>query len=72
MKPINSTKKGERIAIKCMQCSHEDTCLLQDLGCFEGVIGEVLSNNSRVILKIGDTRLAISESLANTILITPQ
>lgn len=72
LKPINSTKKGERVAIQCLGCSREDSCQLQALGCVEGVIGEVLSNHSRVILKIGETRLAISENLAKSILISPQ
>lgn len=72
LKPINSTKKGERVAIKCLGCSHEDNCQLQALGCIEGVIGEIMSNHSRIIIKIGDTRLAIGENLAKSILISPQ
>ncbi|WP_416221569.1 FeoA family protein [Rhodohalobacter sp.] len=72
LKPINSAKKGERVSIQCLRCGHEDNCQLQALGCIEGAMGEILSNHSRVILKIGETRLAISENMAKSILINPQ
>lgn len=72
LKPINTAKKGERVAIECLLCGHRDSCQLHDLGCIEGVMGEVLSNHSRVILKIGETRLAISEKMAKSILVSTQ
>jgi len=70
LKPINSAKKGERVSIQCLCCGHEDNCQLQSLGCIEGAMGEILSSHSRVILKIGETRLAISENMAKSILIS--
>ncbi|MEX2605626.1 MAG: FeoA domain-containing protein [Gracilimonas sp.] len=72
LKPIIHTRKGDRVAIQCLGCSHEENCQLQELGCVEGVVGEVISNHSRIILKIGDTRLAIGENLAKSILISSQ
>lgn len=72
MKPITNTRKGERIAIQCLGCTREETCQLQELGCVEGVCGEVISNHTRVILQIGNTRLAISENLAKSILVSSE
>ncbi|MTI86829.1 MAG: ferrous iron transport protein A [Balneolaceae bacterium] len=70
LKPIINTKKGEQFAIQCLGCSCEEACQLQQLGCVEGVTGKVISNYSRVILEIGNTRLAISKDLAKSILVT--
>lgn len=69
LKPICNASKGERVFIECLGCSCEDACRLQELGCVEGANGEIVSNHSRVILKIGETKVAISEALARTILV---
>lgn len=68
--PLSNTKKGERISIKCLSCNCTEVCRLQDLGCVEGTNATVISNQEKVILQIGETRLAISGVLAKTILVS--
>ena len=68
--PLSNTRKGEQISIKCFNCNCTDTCRLQELGCVEGSEAKVVSNQENVILQIGETRIAISGVLAQTILVS--
>ncbi|MGD8427955.1 MAG: FeoA family protein [Balneolaceae bacterium] len=70
MHPLNTTKAGEKINIQCLGCDCQNACRLRELGCVEGVKGKIISNNSNIVLQVGDTRLAISEKLARTILVS--
>lgn len=70
MHPLNTTKAGEQINIQCLGCDCQNACRLRELGCVEGVKGKIISNNSNIVLQVGDTRLAISEKLARTILVS--
>lgn len=70
MYPLNTTEVGEQINIQCLGCNCQDACRLRELGCVEGVKGKIISNNSNIVLQVGDTRLAISEELARTILVS--
>lgn len=72
MKPISNTKKGDRVHIRCLGCSCEDACQLKELGCIEGASGKIVSNYSRVIVQLGDTRLALSKELASSILVSSE
>lgn len=68
--PLSTTKAGEEVTIRCLTCTCEDTCRLNDLGCVEGIKGRIISNQSNIILQIGESRLAIHESLAKNILVS--
>lgn len=70
MHPLNTTKAGEQVNIQCLGCDCQDACRLRELGCMEGVKGKIISNNSNIVLQVGETRLAISEKLARTILVS--
>jgi|AntRauTorckE6833_2_1112554.scaffolds.fasta_scaffold22560_3 Fe2+ transport system protein FeoA len=70
MHPLNTTKAGEKIHIQCLGCNCQDACKLRALGCIEGIRGKIISNNSNVVLQVGDTRLAISKHLARHILVS--
>lgn len=69
MHPLNTAKAGEQINIQCLGCDCQNACRLRELGCVEGVKGKIISNNSNIVLQVGDTRLAISEKLARKILV---
>lgn len=68
--PLNTTKKGEEIDICCLSCDCDQACRLRELGCVEGVRGKIISNQSRVIVQVGETRLAINSDLARNILVS--
>lgn len=70
MHPLNTTKTGEKIFIQCLGCNCQDACRLREMGCVEGIKGKIISNNSNVVLQVGDTRLAISKKLARSILVS--
>lgn len=70
MYPLHTTKAGEQIHIQCLGCNCQNACRLRELGCVEGVDGKIISNNSNVVLQVGDTRLAISQEIARTILVS--
>lgn len=70
MHPLNAAKVGERVHIQCLGCDCENACRLREMGCVEGNKGKVISNNKSVVLQVGDTRLAISKSLARSILVS--
>lgn len=70
MHPLNTTEAGEQIHIQCLGCDCQNACRLRELGCVEGVNGKIISNNSNIILQIGESRLAISKKLARTILVS--
>jgi Fe2+ transport system protein FeoA len=72
MLPLNVTKSGEKVDICCLDCSCDDACRLRELGCVEGVSGKIISNQSNVILQVGETRLAINGKLARRILVNPK
>lgn len=69
MHPLTASKKGEEINICCLGCNCQEACRLREMGCVEGVKGKIISNNSKVILQVGKTRLAINAELAHSILV---
>ena len=69
--PLNTTKIGEQVRVSCLNCTSEDTCRLQELGCVEGATGTVVSNQKNIILQVGECRLAITHPLAMNILVEP-
>ena len=72
MHPLSNSKEGEEVVVQCMNCSCDDACRLNDLGCVEGIDGKIISNQKNIILQVGETRLAIAENLAKTILVSPR
>jgi Fe2+ transport system protein FeoA len=72
LKPIRQAIRGEYFTIHSLACSSDEAFGLQQLGCFEGACGKVVAGSSNIILQIGETRLAISERLAKTIVIRSQ
>lgn len=70
MHPLNTTKAGEKIHIKCLGCDCQNACRLRELGCVEGVQGKIISNSSNIVLQVGETRLAISNKIARSILVS--
>jgi Fe2+ transport system protein FeoA len=68
--PLINARKGESFSIHCMNCSCKEVCMLQDLGCMKGARGKVLSNQKNIILQIGESRIAISAFLAQSILVS--
>jgi len=70
MYPLNHSKAGEEVTVQCIDCDCEDVCRLSELGCIEGASGIIISNQNNVILKVGESRLAINNALAKSILVT--
>ncbi len=71
MFPLNRSKEGEEITVRCIDCDCEDTGRLNELGCYEGASGIIVSNQNNIILKVGESRLAIDNALAKSILVSP-
>lgn len=69
MLSLKVTKTGEKVSVCCFACSNSEACRLRELGCVEGTCGVVVSNQSNVILQVGETRLAINGNLAKSILV---
>ena len=69
--PLNTSKEGEQIIVRCLECHGEDVCRLNELGCVEGANARIISNQKSVILQVGESRLAIAENLAKSILVSP-
>ncbi|HET6527623.1 MAG TPA: FeoA family protein [Balneolaceae bacterium] len=72
MYPLNTSKVGEKVHIKCLGCNCEEACRLRELGCVEGTTGKIVSKQANVILQVGEARLAINGALARTILVSPK
>ena len=72
MHPLNTSKEGEEVTVQCFDCNCDDVCRLNELGCVEGANGRIISNQSNVILQVGETRLAIAKDLAKSILVSPR
>jgi len=70
--PLNHSKAGEDIIVQAVECECDDVCRLQELGCIEGTSATIISNQKNVILKVGESRLAIDRSLAKSILVSPR
>lgn len=70
MHPLNTAKAGEKVHIQCLGCDCQNACRLRELGCIEGIKGKIISNNANIVLQVGDTRLAISKTLARSILVS--
>ena len=66
--PINQTKIGSTFRICQFGCSSECAQRLRQHGCCEGAKCKVLSKQKQLIVRIGETRLALDKSLANSIL----
>ena len=71
MYPLNHTKEGEQVTVKCIDCHCDDVCRLNELGCVEGATGVIIPNQKNVIFKVGETRLAINNNIAKSILVSP-
>lgn len=71
MHPLSKSKVGEEVVVQCLDCDCDDACRLNDLGCVEGANGRIISNQNSIILQVGETRLAIAEKLAKSILVSP-
>jgi Fe2+ transport system protein FeoA len=69
MFPLTTTKPGEKVHICTLSCSMEEAKRLRELGCVEGICAAIVSNQSNVILQVGETKLAINGNLARTILV---
>lgn len=70
MIPLSRSKAGEEVTVECIDCDCENVCRLNELGCYEGASGTIISNQKNVILKVGESRLAIDNILAKSILVT--
>lgn len=70
--PINQSKIGCTFRICQLGCSESCARQLRQHGCCEGAKCKVLSLQKQLILQIGETRLALDKSLANSILGTLQ
>jgi Fe2+ transport system protein FeoA len=68
--PLNTSREGEQVIVRCLTCHGEDACRLNELGCVEGANGRIISNQKRVILQVGESRIAITENLAKSILVS--
>ena len=55
--------------VQCLHCQGDDVCRLNELGCVEGACGTIISNQKNVIIKVGETRLAIDGNIAKSILV---
>tara|TARA_R110000868_G_scaffold294140_3_gene554762 strand:+ start:9561 stop:9779 length:219 start_codon:yes stop_codon:yes gene_type:complete len=71
MHPLNTSKEGEEVIVRCLDCHCDDVCRLNELGCVEGANGRIISNQKNIILQVGEARLAITETLAKSILVSP-
>ena len=69
MHPLNHSKEGEEVVVQCLHCQGDDVCRLNELGCVEGACGTIISNQKNVIIKVGETRLAIDGNIAKSILV---
>lgn len=67
--PLSNIKKGTIVDIECLSCSCEEACRLRELGCVEGRSGRIISNQPNVVIQLGNTRLAITKKLAQSILV---
>lgn len=70
MQPLIYSRAGEKIYIRCLGCSCNEACRLREMGCVEGNRGTIISNQSHVVLQVGESRLAINGKLARTILVS--
>lgn len=71
MLPLIKIRPGEDVHIDILTCSTENAKRLRDSGCVEGNRAVIISNQKNIILKVGDTRLALNTGLARSILVTP-
>lgn len=71
MRPLKKSKAGEKVCIQCLGCSCNEACRLREMGCVEGHRGTIISNQSNVVLQVGESRLAINGDLARTIFVSP-
>ena len=72
MFPLNRSKEGDEVTVRCIECDCDYLGRLTELGCYEGASGTIISNHNNVILKVGESRLAIDNTLAQSILVTPR
>lgn len=72
MLPLTVTKPGEKVHICTFSCNTEEAKRLREMGCVEGICAAIVSNQSNVILQVGETKLAIDGKLARTILVRPR
>lgn len=70
MYPLKKSKSGETVCIQCLGCSCGEAGRLREMGCVEGNSGTIISNQSDVVLQVGESRLAINGDLARTILVS--
>ena len=68
--PLQHMLPDANVVVPCFACNCDDICRLNELGCFEGANGKIISNQKNIILQVGETRLAIAEDLAKSILVS--
>lgn len=69
--PLNSVKAGVAVRIKQLCASPEVQKRLRELGFCEDHIIKLLTSQANFICQVCDTRLAISEQIAKSILVEP-
>lgn len=72
MLPLTIIKPGENVDICSLACSFDEAKRLREMGCVEGNRAVIISNQSNVIIQVGETRLAINCNLARSILVNPK
>jgi ferrous iron transport protein A len=69
--PLNRVKAGVAVRIKQLCASPEVQKRLRELGFCEDHIIKLLTSQANFICQVCDTRLAISEQIAKSILVQP-
>ena len=69
--PLNRIKAGIAVRIKHLCAAPELRDRLREIGFSENRVVKLLTSNSNIICVICNTRLALSEQLAKTILVEP-
>lgn len=68
MVPLSVLNAGDIVCISCLGCALDQACRLREMGCTEGALVRIVSAHGNVVVQIGQTRLAIDETLARLIL----
>ena len=69
--PLNRIKAGIAVRIKLLCAAPELRSRLREIGFSENRVVKLLTNSGNIICVICKTRLALSEQLAQTILVEP-
>lgn len=63
--PLSTFRTGSRLELGSLQLNGSDALRLQELGCLEGTEIEILKSSNPMVIRIGETRLGIQQSLAS-------